>query len=142
VVLLLAGTARAADAPTVSFGRDVLPVLSNNCFPCHGPDEKTRKADLRLDQREGALSVVTPGDAGDSELVRRVHATDEHRMPPRRSRRMLSAEQKALLRRWVEEGAVWGNHWAFEKPVRPSLPRVRDAAWVRNPIDRFVLARL
>jgi hypothetical protein len=143
VLVLLAGSARGAGGPpNAAFSRDILPILSNNCFTCHGPDEKTRKADLRLDTRDGVLSVVTPGHGSDSELIRRINATDASHMPPRRSGRKLSAEQKALLRRWVDEGAAWGKHWAFEKPVRPNLPRVRNAAWVRNPIDRFILARL
>jgi hypothetical protein len=141
-LLIPTGAFRAAGAPgTVQFGRDVLPILSNKCFTCHGPDAKTRKADLRLDTRDGVLSVVTPSDSGKSELIRRIGATDADRMPPG-SRRRLSAAEQELLRRWVEQGAAWGKHWAFEKPVQPSPPAVRNAAWVRSPIDRFVLARL
>jgi hypothetical protein len=133
------------DAPPspVRFGRDVLPILSENCFQCHGPDERARKARLRLDTPDGAARVLRPGKGPEPELVRRISAADDDgRMPPRRSNRRLSAAQKELLRRWVEQGAPWGKHWAYETPVCPPPPAVRDAAWPRNPIDRFVLARL
>lgn len=134
--------ARSAEGP-VRFGRDILPILSENCFQCHGPDEQARKAKLRLDQRAGAAKVLAPKAGGTSELVRRIHAAgDDGGMPPRKTNRTLTAAQKELLRRWVEEGAVWGKHWAYETPVRPALPAVKDANWPRNGIDRFVLARL
>src|SRR5262245_14014519 len=132
----------AADRPdpAVRFSRDVLPILSENCFQCHGPDAKARKADLRLDTRDGALAVVVPGKSADSELVRRVTATDDERMPPPKTKRSLTAAQQETLRRWVDQGAQWGRHWAYEAPVRPAVP---DARWaVRNPIDAFVLVRL
>jgi hypothetical protein len=141
--LMCSGAARGADAPPpIRFGRDILPILSNNCFLCHGPHEETRKANLHLYRRDGALRVIVPGNGKGSELIRRLNAEPEELMPPPRSNRKLTAEQKELLRRWIDEGAVWGKHWAYEAPVRPALPRVRNAAWVRNPIDAFVLARL
>jgi hypothetical protein len=139
----LLGKGWGAEAtPTVRFGRDILPILSENCFLCHGPDQKTRKAKLRLDTREGALAVVVPGKSGDSELIRRINAEPDERMPPRKANRTLSAAQKDLLRRWVDEGVAWGKHWSYEPLERPPLPRVKNAGWPRNAIDHFILARL
>ncbi len=136
----------AADGP-VDFSRDVLPVLSENCFACHGPDPMARKADLRLDVKEGALRtkdpVVIPGKSSESELIRRITSLDRDEvMPPFRSTKKLTAAQVDTLKRWVDQGARWNRHWAFEPIVRPALPAVRDASWCRNPIDRFVLAGL
>jgi hypothetical protein len=144
LMLVVAGAARAADSPpAVRFSRDVLPILAENCFNCHGPDEKARKAKLRLDTREGALAVLKPHNGAESELIRRIGATaDDERMPPRKTNRTLTAAQKETLRRWIDEGAAWGKHWAYEPPVRPPSPAVRDRIWARNPIDVFVLARL
>jgi hypothetical protein len=139
----MVGPAAGGDKPPpVRFNTDVLPILSQNCFLCHGPDEKTRKARLRLDTRKGALAVVVPGKADDSELIRRINADEDEVMPPHKTNRRLSAEQKALLRRWVDEGAVWGKHWAYETPARPPVPSVSNPAWPRSAIDSFVLARL
>jgi hypothetical protein len=135
----------ALAGPKVDFNRDVRPILSDNCFACHGPDQKKRKAKLRLDRREAALrhGAIVPGSAGKSELVRRV-STDNPRqhMPPKRSGKHLTAQQVDTLRRWVDQGAPWVEHWAFVTPKRPALPPVKDAGWVRNPVDHFVLARL
>jgi hypothetical protein len=145
---LAAGTALSA-AP-VNFSREVLPVLSDNCFHCHGPSETGRKADLRLDTKEGAFrvkqgkAVIVPGRPADSELVKRLLSTDpDELMPPAESHRALSPAQKELLQRWVAEGAPWGKHWAFE-PLQPvPLPPVASSTTsVRNPIDQFVQARL
>jgi hypothetical protein len=142
-VVLAATSVRADAPPPVGFSRDVLPILAENCFRCHGPDERARKAKLRLDTREGAARVLVPGKSAASELVRRIFAAeDDGRMPPPRSGRRLTDEQKQLMRRWVDEGAAWGKHWAYEAPVRPPLPAVRHAAWPRNAVDSFVLARL
>jgi Protein of unknown function (DUF1553)/Protein of unknown function (DUF1549)/Concanavalin A-like lectin/glucanases superfamily/Planctomycete cytochrome C len=142
-LLILNTNGFAADGPpTIRFGRDILPILSHNCFQCHGPDEKARKAKLRLDTNKGALSVVVPGKSGDSELIRRINEDADELMPPPRTNRKLTAEQKETLRRWIDEGAVWGKHWAYEAVVRPSLPPVKDASWPRNPIDHFIIARL
>jgi Protein of unknown function (DUF1553)/Protein of unknown function (DUF1549)/Concanavalin A-like lectin/glucanases superfamily/Planctomycete cytochrome C len=136
-------TARADTPPPVRFDRDVLPILSENCFQCHGPDEKARKAKLRLDTQAGAKAVLGAGKSAESELVRRIFAdADDGRMPPPKSNRTLTAAQKELLRRWIDEGAPWGKHWAYETPRRPALPAVKDRAWPRNAIDFFVLARL
>ena len=151
VVLALAGIARGADNPApVRFSRDILPILSENCFQCHGPDEKARKAHLRLDVPENLkvransdLAIVAAGKSAESELIARVTATDPGEiMPPPKSNRKLTGEQKEILRRWVDQGAVWGKHWAYETPIRPALPSVRNIAWPRNSLDYFILARL
>ncbi len=154
VLALLPGVPAAAAEPTgkavrppVVFNRDVLPILSDHCFRCHGPDARARKGDLRLDTEKEALRagdpVIVPGHAGKSELIRRITSTDpDEVMPPARSNRKLTAGQVELLRRWIDEGAKWGRHWALERPARPPLPAVRDRDWPRNPIDVFVLARL
>ncbi len=145
---LLALGARGAPADTpVDFRRDVLPVLSENCFTCHGPDSKTRKADLRLDVKESALRtkdpVIVPGNGGESELFHRVSSTDaDEVMPPPKSGKKLTVSQIEVLKKWIDQGARWKGHWAFEPISRPGPPAVRQARWVRNPIDRFVLEQL
>ena len=152
----LVASAQAAPAPpapagpAVDFTRDVLPILSQNCFQCHGPDEAARKAKLRLDVREGALkggksgtAAVVPGDVGKSAVVARItSANSDELMPPADSKKTLTPEQVETLKRWVESGAEYRGHWAFEAPKRPAPPAVRDASWPWNNIDRFVLARL
>jgi hypothetical protein len=133
-----------ADKPApIVFSRDVLPIISENCLKCHGPDEKARKAKLRLDTREGVLGVVVAGKSSESELIRRVTAGSEDEvMPPPSSTRKLTTQQKEALRRWVDQGARWGKHWAYDTLQRPPLPTVHGSRWCRNAIDRFVLARL
>jgi hypothetical protein len=143
VWLCTAGVACAGDPPQVDFNRDVRPILADNCFTCHGPDEAKRKAELRLDVRSGLVDVVRPGKPGESELIRRITSNDEAEvMPPPKTGKKLSPAQRELLCRWVEQGADWSEHWAFVRPTRPMLPTVANVAWVRNPIDHFVLARL
>ncbi len=139
--------ALAADAPRVNFSRDILPILSDNCFFCHGPEEQSRKADLRLDTKAGLLRtenpIVIPGKSSESELILRVTSDDkEELMPPPRSNRVLKPREIELLRRWIDEGADWRKHWAYEAPQRPQPPDVKDSAWPKNVIDQFVLARL
>jgi hypothetical protein len=142
------GVSWAADR--IDFSRDVQPILADKCYHCHGPDANQRKASLRLDTHDGALAAdkvgkaaIVPGNLEKSELARRIISTDpEEQMPPPKSRRQLSADQKDLLRRWVAQGAPWGKHWAFVAPVRPELPVVKQKEWVRNPIDAFILSRL
>ncbi|MDR3632688.1 MAG: DUF1553 domain-containing protein, partial [Isosphaeraceae bacterium] len=139
--------APAEGAEPVDFRRDVLPILSDNCFQCHGPDGKARKADLRLDLKDDALRtkepVIVPGKSAESEVVLRVTSNEpDERMPPPKSGRTVSAAQVETLKRWIDQGAKWQQHWAFETPRRPKPPRVKDEAWLRTPIDRFVLARL
>ena len=125
------------------FNSHIRSILSENCYFCHGPDSKERKAGLRLDTREGALAVITPGDADDSELIARITSSDAGDvMPPPESGRKLTAEQRDLLRRWIEGGAEYERHWAFETRSRPTPPAVEGEDWVRNDIDRFVLRRL
>ena len=140
----------ASPVEPVRYDRDVRPILADRCFRCHGPDEKARQGKLRLDLAasatadRGGYAAIVPGAPEASELWRRVtHADPDERMPPAKSnRRVLSEEERALVRRWIEEGARYEPHWSFVAPVRPSVPDVRDAGWCRNAIDRFVLARL
>jgi len=140
VLALLAGLAPAAP---VEFNRDVRPILSDSCFQCHGPDKARRKADLRLDSEEGATKVLGRDDPARSELIRRITSADaSERMPPPKSGRTLTAAQSDILRRWVVQGSPWQKHWSFLPPVRPPLPTVKNGAWPRNGIDRFILARL
>jgi hypothetical protein len=123
-------------AAEVDFSRDVRPVLAEMCFHCHGPDEKTRKADLRLDTREGLTTAA-------KEVLTRVLSKDpDEQMPPPKSGKKPTAAQSASLKAWVEQGAKWSGHWAFETPKQPVPPQVKDSKWDRNPIDAFVLARL
>jgi hypothetical protein len=133
----------------LDFNRDIKPILSENCFACHGFDEKSRQADLRLDQADSALAArdgtpaLVPGSADTSEAWRRIASTDpDEQMPPPSSNLTLSAKEKARLRRWIEEGARYAKHWSFVPPVKAPLPKVADTAWPRNEIDRFVLAQL
>jgi hypothetical protein len=144
-VLLLAVLGPGAAPPTpVRFSLDVLPILSAHCFQCHGPDANVRKARLRLDTRDGALTVVTPGKVDESELIRRVTSgNDDERMPPLKTNRLLTAADKDVLRRWVQQGAPWGRHWAYETPERSAVPAISDPeSQIRNPIDAFAFARL
>ncbi|MGE3749250.1 MAG: PSD1 and planctomycete cytochrome C domain-containing protein [Verrucomicrobiales bacterium] len=127
------------------FNRDIRPILAENCFYCHGQDGNKRKAELRLDVREEAMKkgAIAPGDLAASGLVERIRSGDpKEMMPPPDSNRRLTAAQKELLTRWIGAGAKYAEHWAFVAPVRPVEPGVRDQAWPRNAIDRFVLAKL
>ena len=142
ILLVFAPLAGAAEPPVV-FNRDILPLLSENCFYCHGPNGKHREAGLRLDTQEGAfrtkdgVTVVKPGDPDHSELVKRLTSADpDELMPPAKANRKLTPEQIALLRRWVAEGARWGRHWAFEPLTKPVQPQPG------HPIDAFIGARL
>jgi mono/diheme cytochrome c family protein len=165
VLLLLALLAqrslvRAAEPlpAVIEFNRDIRPILSDNCFQCHGPDRARRKADLRLDTEAGAFAdlgrtrALVPGDLGKSELLRRVAATNaRERMPPAKSGRRLTERQIQLLRRWIEQGAKWQAHWSLLAPKRPPLPRSPlvpparggdKGGGPRNAIDFFILERL
>jgi hypothetical protein len=140
-----AGTATAADAPKLEYNRDIRPILAENCFACHGPDSAARKADLRLDRREAAIEsgAIVSREPESSELIARINARDpEEVMPPRATTKTLSASQKETLRRWIVQGAEYQPHWSLIPPRRPALPKVKGASWARNPIDRFVLAKL
>jgi hypothetical protein len=137
-------------APAVDFAREVRPILSDRCFSCHGPDEANRKAGLRLDTEEGAKKLrgthaaIVAGDITASEILKRVAPENPaRRMPPPYSdRKPLTEKEVATLRAWIQQGAQWRGHWSFTAPVRPELPAVTQQGWVRNPIDRFILARL
>jgi hypothetical protein len=136
---------------TIQFNRDVRPILSDKCFKCHGPG--TQLATLRLDQEDGAKKelkggrfAIVPGDPEKSQIITRVTATNlSIRMPRGQGSAQgdpLSPREIALLKRWIEQGAVWEKHWSFIPPIRSSVPAVKDGTWVRNPIDGFVLHRL
>lgn len=139
----------AAARQQVRYNRDIRPILADNCYQCHGPDQNQRQADLRLDQEEGALAdldgrrAIVPGQPDASELIRRITTSDPaERMPPASTGKALSARQVELLRQWIAAGAPWEPHWSFMPPQRPEPPQVANPSWVRNPIDAFVLARL
>lgn len=132
------------DAP-VRFARDVLPILSDRCFVCHGPDAGTREAELRLDRREDAVAergwyqVIAPGDASASELIARVKAEGgPDAMPPEGHGEPLTADQIATLERWIDQGAAYEPHWAYVAPTKPARPAQRFEASARNPVDAFV----
>jgi len=140
------GKQEKAAAGSISFNREILPILSNNCFACHGPDEKSRETKFHFDTREGAMKkpgVIVPGDAADSLMIEMItHPDPKQRMPPPESGHALTEKQIDLLRQWIDQGAPWDKHWAYVAPERTDPPAVKDPQWVRNPIDRFVLARL
>jgi hypothetical protein len=144
-LVMVSSPAVGEERQTLAYNRDVRPILAENCFPCHGPDSAARKADLRLDQREAAtaMGAIVPGDPNASEMIRRIESQDpDYRMPPPSVKKTLTEAQKAVLRQWIAQGAVYQPHWSLIPPVRPEVPQVKNAAWVRNPIDAFILARL
>ena len=149
----LAAAPARADEPAgrkLAFNRDVRPILSDACFKCHGPDSSHRKAGLRLDDGDSATAdrggyrAVEPGKPEASELVRRISLPndDPDKMPPVKSGKALAPEQVETLRRWVAQGAPFERHWSYVPPERPPVPGVRNAAWPRGPIDRFILAKI
>jgi hypothetical protein len=150
VLGILAAPAAGQTAPPIDFSQQIRPLLSENCFACHGPDASQRKAKLRLDTIEGARAAlrsggfaIVPGKPEDSVLLQRISVADPaQRMPPTKTGKKLTATQIALVRQWIEQGAKWTTHWAFVAPTRPPLPKVAAASWPRNPIDHFILARL
>ncbi|HEY5314095.1 MAG TPA: DUF1549 domain-containing protein, partial [Pirellulales bacterium] len=145
---VMLGRAAGAEEP-LQYDRDIRPILSKNCFLCHGPDREAREAGLRLDMRDEALEAaesgklaIVPGKPEQSELVRRVLADDpDERMPPPDSHKQLTARQKELLGRWVREGAAYQTHWLYAPLVRPRVPNTRQAG-NGNPVDAFVRSRL
>ncbi|MBI1313718.1 DUF1553 domain-containing protein [bacterium] len=152
VLVMPVAVASAADAPRVSFEKDIRPLLSDRCFHCHGPDEKTREASLRLDRRDAALAshdgetAIVPGKPEASGVWQRISSDDpDLKMPPPDSGKTLNAAEVDLIRRWIEQGADWTEHWSFMPPQKAELPTVvmiDGKAWPRNAIDHFVLARL
>ena len=144
------GAQEEAGPPAVDFQREVRPILADNCFQCHGPDESTRQVRLRLDTEAGAFAErpsgrpVVPGDAAASLVYQRIAHDDPRRRmpPPALSPKTLTDAEIDVLRRWIDEGASWEQHWAFEPIEPPGAPAVPDATWARGPLDRFVAARL
>ena len=149
LVLFQTVSATVCPAQTVDFARDLRPILSDTCYHCHGPDKENQQAELRLDlksslyQVHDGVALVVPGNTAKSLLFQRITAKDPaERMPPEDAQVKLSDSQIELIRTWIEEGAVWKDHWAFEAPVKSDLPETSNPGWVANPIDAFVLARL
>ena len=140
---LAADPARAGEKG-IDFQRDIRPILSDKCFQCHGPDEKNREAELRLDLAKAAHeSVIVPGKPAESEFMARITTNDKDtRMPPADSGKSLTRAEVELLERWVASGAKYETHWAFLPPVRPEVPKPANGRWVQNAIDAFVLRRL
>ncbi|MCA9017493.1 MAG: DUF1549 domain-containing protein, partial [Planctomycetaceae bacterium] len=134
----------SATATKIDFSRDIRPILSENCFHCHGPDKQHREGDLRLDTEAAAKAkAIIPGKADQSEFFKRISSHDPDLvMPPADSNKKLTPEQRELLKRWIDAGAEWTSHWSFIAPVKAALPPVGNSQWVRNPIDQFVLAQL
>lgn len=147
---LLAATAGIAAPEGISFNRDIRPILSENCFHCHGQDANHREAKLRLDERADATRdrdgffIIAPGKPDESELIARLLSKDpDEQMPPPTANKHVTPEQTALLRRWIAEGAPYEKHWAFVAPVRAPIPKIENQnSKLQNPIDAFVLARL
>ncbi len=129
----------------LEYTRDIRPILAENCFACHGPDSAARKAGLRLDQRDAAIEAeaILPGHPEKSALIERIFSSDKnHAMPPAKTNKKLTAAQKETLKRWIAGGAEYQVHWSYIAPKRPPIPAVKNQAWVRNPIDNFILSKL
>ena len=146
VVLFYASAALAEPAQKLDFNRSIRPILSENCFKCHGADEKQRKGKLRLDMRDAAIAkkAIIPGKPDESELVKRLFTSDqEDLMPPPKENHQLTDADKNTLKRWIAEGAEYKNHWAFIPATKPAVPQVSNSkSEIAKPIDAFVLARL
>ncbi len=149
VVCCVAGPTPAAGPKHVDFSRQVLPLFADRCFACHGPDEKAREADLRLDlrasvfDRDAESPLIVRGDARKSLLFKRISSHDpDVQMPPPSATRQLNPKEIRLIRQWIDQGADWQEHWAFIPPVLPVVPDVSNADWPRNGIDQFILSRL
>lgn len=148
IVVFCSATGLGAAEP-IDFNRDIRPILADKCLTCHGPDPAKRQAELRLDLRERAIAslpsgtiAIVPGKPDASELVRRIEASEDERMPPTSFNKSLTSEEKTALTRWIAQGADYAGHWSFERVHRPSPPSVTRREWVRNEIDRFILVRL
>ena len=148
VVVVVCTGALAIAEDGIVYNRDVRPILADNCFTCHGPDAKKRKAGLALHEQalaiapleDGDGAAIVPGDVAASALIARIVSDDEdERMPPAKSHKRLSADQIATLERWIAAGAVYQPHWSYIAPVSPAVPPA--AAWCRDDIDRFIAAR-
>jgi hypothetical protein len=142
----------AAASDSVDFNIHIRPLLSDRCFKCHGPDANQRKANLRLDIRENALSalkdnpkehVIVPGNSAGSEVYRRISSSDtSQRMPPVSSNLKLNDQEVELIKKWIDQGAAYKRHWAFIPPAPPAMSSLPDDEWVINEIDRFILERV
>jgi mono/diheme cytochrome c family protein len=140
----------SAQDDKMDFGRQIRPLLAEKCFACHGLDGETRATDLRMDTNDGLFAMlesggvgIVPGDLDKSLIYQRLTSEDEdERMPPAEAEKQLSEEEIDLVRRWIDQGAEWQQHWAWVAPQRPQLPKIDDTAWPRNEIDHFVQARL
>jgi len=145
-----AAKGKPATGQPIDFNRDIRPILSDNCFACHGPDDNKRKAKLRFDLKDDAFKpaksgdlAIVPGDPAKSKMIERITSKDEdEKMPPPKSGKKLTPQQIELLTRWIAQGAKWQSHWAFTKPERAPLPPIKDKRWPKNEIDYFVLNRL
>ena len=147
VLVATAPMALSREEAPVSFRNQVRPILSDKCFACHGPDENTRDADLRLDTQEGAFAdlggyaAIVPGDLEKSELIARIFTDDpDDLMPPAKAHKPLPPEEREILKRWIAEGAPWDSHWSYTELERPAEPEVEQTAFVRNGIDPFIVA--
>ena len=136
-------------AEDIRFNRDIRPILSENCFFCHGQDPKHREADLRLDQRDEAIKdndgvfAIIPGHPEKSEILKRMVSHDaDDQMPPPESNRKVTPAQIELIRRWIAQGAPYEKHWSFVPPEKAPAPKLSDTTWARQPFDRYVLAKL
>jgi hypothetical protein len=139
--LLFASFPLAAAERPVDYIRDIRPILANSCYACHGPDEKARKAKLRLDVRDEAIrKAIVPGKAAESKLYAKVTSDDPDEVmpPPDAKKPAITPEKAALLKRWIDEGAKFDQHWAYVKPSRPDVPAIKNSAWVRNAVDAFI----
>ncbi|MGF1579773.1 MAG: PSD1 and planctomycete cytochrome C domain-containing protein [Gemmataceae bacterium] len=140
----------SGDTRKISYTKEIKPILSTNCFTCHGPDSENRKARLRLDTSEGAtkrlrsgFTPIVPGHPEKSDLVERIYSKfDDELMPPPESNHTLKESEKVLLKQWIAQGAEYEEHWAFDAPKRPAVPNPKNAKWANNPIDRFILAKM
>ena len=140
--LLACSSSVIASEPKIDFNRDVRPILSNNCFACHGPDEKERKGKLRLDTFAGATAVaIKPGKPDESELIARIISADENEMmpTPKSGKKKLAKEDVATLKAWIKQGANYAMHWSYVRPVKPAVPKIDGAG---TPIDAFIRAKL
>ena len=148
-MLAVASRSNAAADRAIDFNRDIRPIFSENCFACHGPDEKKRKAGLRFDLKENVFkkldsgsSAVVPGKPQQSQLLKVISlpADDDDHMPPAKTGKQLSKAQIDLLYRWIDQGAKWAEHWAYVMPERPAVPVAKSEN--KNPVDAFVQAKL
>jgi len=152
VAVLLPSAVLAVDPPSsgkIDYTRDIRPILSENCYHCHGPDESSRKGKLRLDTKDGLFNEhkdIFPFKAGsldDSEAWERINSTDkDDQMPPPDSHRKLTEGQIAKIKTWIEQGASFKEHWAFTPPKRPAVPQMQNNWWPRNSVDQFIAADL